>query len=79
MVAQALGINTSGMDDPVRRPCSWGLDAIEGALIDPKTGHPLRLRDVGVPEEERLLTGAFHAIADELALFNARPVNANPI
>ena len=39
-----------------------------------KTGHPMRLRDVGVPEEG-LGICAFHAIADAAALFNARPVS----
>jgi len=39
-----------------------------------KVGHPMRLRDVGVPEEG-LMMCAFHAIADTADLFNARPVN----
>jgi aldehyde dehydrogenase (NAD+) len=39
-----------------------------------KTGHPMRLRDVGVPEEG-LDICASHAIADAAALFNARPVS----
>ena len=37
-----------------------------------KVGHPMRLRDVGVPEEGLALC-AFHALADSSALFNARP------
>jgi aldehyde dehydrogenase (NAD+) len=70
LVAQALGINTTGMDD--RTAAMAAADAIE-ALME-KTGHPLRLRDVGVPEEG-LGICAFHAIADAAALFNARPVS----
>jgi aldehyde dehydrogenase (NAD+) len=37
-------------------------------------GHPLRLRDVGVPEEN-LAICAFHALADITAIFNGRPVS----
>lgn len=70
LVAQALGINTSGLDD--RTAALAAADAIE-TLME-KTGHPLRLRDVGVPEEA-LGICAFHAIADAAALFNARPVS----
>jgi aldehyde dehydrogenase (NAD+) len=36
-------------------------------------GHPLRLRDVGVPEEA-LPVCAFHAISDLMNIFNPRPV-----
>jgi alcohol dehydrogenase class IV len=39
-----------------------------------KVGHPMRLRDVGVPEEN-LAICAFHAIADTAVLFNGRPVS----
>jgi aldehyde dehydrogenase (NAD+) len=69
MAAQALGVNTAGMDD--RAAGLAAADAIE-ALMQ-KTGHPTRLRDVGVPEEGLGLC-AFHAIGDAAALFNARPV-----
>jgi alcohol dehydrogenase class IV len=46
-------------------------DAVEALMK--KVGHPLRLRDVGVPED-RLEACAFHAIADTADLFNPRPV-----
>jgi aldehyde dehydrogenase (NAD+) len=39
-----------------------------------KVGHPLRLRDVGVPEENLALC-AFHALADTAVLFNGRPTS----
>jgi alcohol dehydrogenase class IV len=39
-----------------------------------KVGHPMRLRDVGVPEAD-LGRCSFHAIADTNVIFNARPVN----
>ena len=45
-------------------------DAIEALMK--KVGHPMRLRDVGVPEEGLPLC-AFHALADSNILFNARP------
>jgi acyl-CoA reductase-like NAD-dependent aldehyde dehydrogenase/alcohol dehydrogenase class IV len=70
LVAQALGVNIIGLDD--RTAALAAAEAIE-ALME-KTGHPLRLRDVGVPEEG-LGICAFHAIADAAALFNARPVS----
>ncbi len=47
MVAQALGVNTAGMDD--RKAALAAADAIEALMK--KVGHPMRLRDVGVPEE----------------------------
>jgi aldehyde dehydrogenase (NAD+) len=46
-------------------------DAVE-ALME-KVGHPMRLRDVGVPEDD-LMRCSLHAIADSNVLFNARPV-----
>jgi aldehyde dehydrogenase (NAD+) len=72
MAAQALGINTFDMDN--RTAALAAADAIEALMQD--VGHPMRLRDVGVPEQE-LMQCAFHAVADAAALFNARPVN-NP-
>jgi alcohol dehydrogenase class IV len=39
-----------------------------------EVGHPVRLRDMGVPEENLALC-AFHALADTANIFNARPVN----
>ncbi|MCK9274318.1 MAG: aldehyde dehydrogenase family protein [Syntrophales bacterium] len=70
MAAQALGVDTNGMSE--RDAALAAADAVE-ALME-KAGHPMRLRDVGVPEES-LPICAFHAIADTPSLFNARPVN----
>lgn len=70
LVAQALGVNTAGMED--RKAALAAADAVE-ALME-KVGHPMRLRDVGV-SEGALEKYAFHAIADATTLFNARPVN----
>jgi acyl-CoA reductase-like NAD-dependent aldehyde dehydrogenase/alcohol dehydrogenase class IV len=68
LVAQALGVDTKGMEE--RDAALAAADAVE-ALME-KVGHPMRLRDVGVPEEGLALC-AFHALADSSALFNARP------
>lgn len=70
LVAQALGVNIHDMDE--KEAAAAAADAIE-ALME-KVGHPMRLRDVGVPQEG-LDMAAFHAIADTPSLFNARPVN----
>jgi len=67
-VAQALGVDTKGMEE--RDAALAAADAVE-ALME-KVGHPMRLRDVGVPEEG-LARCAFHAIADSSIIFNARP------
>jgi len=69
MVAQALGVNTTGMDQ--RSAALASADAIEKLMKE--SGHPMRLRDVGVPEDGLDLAG-LHAICDTAALFNARPV-----
>jgi aldehyde dehydrogenase (NAD+) len=69
-VAQALGVNTAGMDD--RKSALAAADAVEDLMK--KAGHPMRLRDLGVPEQS-LGICAFHAIADTPSIFNARPVN----
>ncbi len=68
MVAQAMGVHAAGMDD--RTAAQSAADAIETLMKE--VGHPMRLRDVGVPEEG-LDMAAFHAICDMAALFNARP------
>jgi aldehyde dehydrogenase (NAD+) len=68
-VAQALGINTAGITE--RDSALAAADAVE-ALMQ-KVGHPMRLREVGVPEES-LAVCAFHAIADTAVIFNGRPV-----
>jgi alcohol dehydrogenase class IV len=70
MAAKALGVNTFDMDD--RTAALAAADAIETLMQD--IGHPMQLRDVGVPEQS-LMQCAFHAVADSAALFNARPVN----
>jgi aldehyde dehydrogenase (NAD+) len=69
LVAQALGVNTADMDD--RTAALAAADTIEKLMKD--VGHPLRLRELGVPEDG-LDMAAFHAICDTAALFNARPV-----
>ena len=69
MVAQAMGVNTVGLDD--KKAALAAADAIEKLMKE--AGHPMRLRDVGVPEDG-LDMAAFHAICDTAALFNARPV-----
>ncbi|MRR15427.1 MAG: aldehyde dehydrogenase family protein [Deltaproteobacteria bacterium] len=69
MVARAMGVNAAEMDD--KTAALAAADAIEKLMKE--TGHPLRLRDVGVPEDG-LDMAAFHAICDTAALFNARPV-----
>jgi alcohol dehydrogenase class IV len=70
MVAQAMGVNTAGMDN--KTAALAAADAVEKLMKE--AGHPLRLRDVGVPEDG-LDVAAFHAICDTAALFNARPVS----
>jgi aldehyde dehydrogenase (NAD+) len=67
-VAQALGVDTKGIAE--RDAALAAADAIEALMT--KVGHPLRLRDVGVPEEVLPLC-AFHALADSNTMFNARP------
>jgi aldehyde dehydrogenase (NAD+) len=69
LVAQALGVNTAGMQE--RDAALAAADAVEALMA--KVGHPLRLRDVGVPEEA-LPVCAFHAISDLMNIFNPRPV-----
>jgi aldehyde dehydrogenase (NAD+) len=69
-VAEALGVNTAGMDE--RKSALAAADAVEDLMK--KVGHPMKLRDLGVPEQS-LGICAFHAIADTPSLFNARPVN----
>ncbi len=70
MVAQAMGVNTAGMDD--KKAAGAAAEAIEKLMKE--AGHPMRLRDVKVPEDG-LDMAAFHAICDTAALFNARPVS----
>ncbi len=70
LVAQALGVNTAGMTE--RDAALAAADTVEALMM--KVGHPMRLRDMGVPEDN-LAICAFHAIADTAVLFNGRPVH----
>jgi acyl-CoA reductase-like NAD-dependent aldehyde dehydrogenase/alcohol dehydrogenase class IV len=69
-VAHALDVNTSNMSE--KDAALAAADAVEALMA--KVGHPMRLRDVGVPEES-IPVCAFHAIADTAVIFNGRPVN----
>jgi alcohol dehydrogenase class IV len=69
MVAQALGVNIAEMDN--QTAAGAAADAIEKLMKE--TGHPMKLRDVKVPEDG-FDAAAFHAICDTATLFNARPV-----
>jgi acyl-CoA reductase-like NAD-dependent aldehyde dehydrogenase/alcohol dehydrogenase class IV len=70
LVAQALGVNTTGMS--VRNAALAAADAVEALMKE--IGHPLKFSEMGVPEEN-LPICAFHALADTANIFNARPVN----
>ena len=67
MVAQAMGVNTTGMDE--RAAALAAADTIE--ILMKNVGHPLRLRDVSVPDGN-FDAMALHAICDAANLFNAR-------
>ncbi len=69
-VAQAMGVDTRNMDETTAAMAA--ADAVEKLMKE--TGHPTRLSDEGVTEDD-LPMCAFHAIADTATLFNARPVN----
>jgi aldehyde dehydrogenase (NAD+) len=69
-VAQALGVDTAGMTE--HDAAMAAADSVEDLMR--QVGHPMRLRDVGVPEDNLALC-AFHAIADTAAIFNGRPVS----
>ncbi|MGD0115412.1 MAG: aldehyde dehydrogenase family protein [Dehalococcoidia bacterium] len=68
-VAQAMGVDTRGMEE--REAALSAADAVEALMK--KVGHPMGLREVGVPQDGLGLC-AFHALADSSAMFNARPV-----
>lgn len=70
LVAQALDVDCAGMTE--REAALAAADAVEALMK--KAGHPMKLREVGVPEEN-LPVCAFHAIADTAVIFNARPVS----
>lgn len=69
LAAQALGVRVDGMAE--RDTALAAADAVEALMR--KSGHPMKLRDMGVPEDG-LDLAAFHAICDTASLFNARPV-----
>lgn len=69
MVAEALGVKAPGMS--AKDAALAAADGIEKLMES--VGHPLRLRDIGVPEAG-LQMAAFHALGDAAILFNARPV-----
>lgn len=69
-VAGAMGVNTASMSE--KDAALAAADAVEALMK--KVGHPMKLRDVGVPEENLPIL-AFHAIADTAVIFNGRPVN----
>ena len=69
LVAHALDVAGANMTE--RDAALAAADAIEALMK--KVGHPMKLRDVGVPEEN-LAICAFHAITDTAVIFNARSV-----
>ena len=68
-IAEALGVDVDGMAPLIAARA--GADVMEGLMEE--TGAPLRLRDMGVPEEALPLL-AFHAMVDPAVIFNPRPV-----
>jgi alcohol dehydrogenase class IV len=69
LIALHLGVNTFGMDK--RAAALAAADEIEALMKE--VGHPMRLRDFGVPEEG-LVACSMHAMQDPVSLYNARPV-----
>jgi alcohol dehydrogenase class IV len=69
MAAEALGVDARRMTD--HDAALAAADAVE--VLMRQIGHPLNLRQVGVPEDA-LAGDALHALADIAILFNARPV-----
>ncbi len=69
LIAQSLGVNTFGMDK--RDAAFAAADEIEKLMKE--VGHPLTLREVGVPEDG-LMECSLHAMGDAVTLYNARPV-----
>ena len=70
MVAQALGVDITGLSD--HDAALAAADAVEALMREIK--HPMTLREIGVPEDA-LEADALHALADTATLFNARPVS----
>ncbi len=71
MVAEAMGVNTAGMDN--RQAALAAADAVEKLMRD--VGHPTRLSELGV-SEENLTSCCMHAAGDLCVLYNPRPVGA---
>ena len=69
LIALQLGVNTFGMEK--RDAALAAADEIEKLMKE--VGHPLRLREVGVPEDG-LGACSMHALGDPVVLYNARPV-----
>jgi alcohol dehydrogenase class IV len=69
-VAVALGVDMRGLSN--REAALAAADAVEALMRE--VGHPMRFREVGVPEDG-LGLAAFHALADSSIMFNARPAN----
>lgn len=70
LIALQLGVNTFQMDK--RDAALAAADEIERLMQS--VGHPMRLRDIGVPEDA-LEACSLHAAGDPVSLYNARPVN----
>lgn len=70
-VAKSLNVNTAGMTD--REAALAAADAVETLMQN--VGHPLKLGDVGIKEED-FTAAALHAVCDTVQVFNARPVTA---
>ncbi len=71
MIALQLGVNTFGMDK--RKAALAAADEVENLMKS--VGHPMRLRDLGVPEDG-LEACCMHAAGDPVTLYNARPVGS---
>ena len=71
LIALQLGVNTFDMDK--REAALAAADEIEKLMES--VGHPMRLRDMGVPEDG-LEACAMHAAGDPVSLYNARPVGS---
>jgi len=70
LIALQLGVNTFGMNK--REAALAAADEVEKLMES--VGHPMRLRDLGVPEDG-LLDCSMHAACDPVSLYNARPVD----
>ncbi len=70
LIALNLGVNTFNMDK--REAALAAADEIEQLMES--VGHPMRLRDFGISEED-LEECSLHAAGDPVSLYNARPVN----